>query len=163
MRVIYCASIVWLVVLFVGCETPPGFKQKPSLDVIYSGKIDGGLFTNEFVFKVWHHHPGTVHRGTVHMQATGAHINGGKPVSERFSFDAWPPNEENARTFRFDIDRIGPELRIRFDLDVLTEETGEFRTFAFWKDAEWDNEARAAEIQRQVDAMMEEGERGGSP
>lgn len=159
MRIAYCVCVLLSVAVLAGCESPPGFRQKPSLDVVYSGQIQGGLLTNEFVFKVWHHHPGTVHRGTVHMRATGEHINGGKPVSERFSFDAWPPNEENAREFRFKVDRRGPELQIRFDIDITTEETEKLEAVAFWKDAAWDDEAEAAEIQRQIDEIMREQKR----
>lgn len=158
MRITCCVSLLLVAVFAAGCEQLQKKPQeKPALNIGYSGKAVAGLLSHDFVFKIWHYYPGTVHNGVVQVQATGTYVNGGKPVSETFSFDAWPPNEENARTFKFKVDRPGADLQIRFDIEVRTEETGERNPFAiFWADSGWDEEAGKAEIRKGLKALQQQ-------
>ena len=139
MRITCCVSLLLVALLTPGCDQLDQLREKPILDLMYSGRAVSGVFSNEFVFKVWHHHPGTVHNGSCLV----------------YSVDAWPPSEENARTFKFKIDQLGPDLQIRFEIEVQTAETKELDTFAIWTDSNWDAEARSAELRKKVEEAIQ--------
>lgn len=156
-RITCCVCLLIVALFAAGCEQLQKKPQKkPGLAVGYSGKPQSWLFSNEFNFKIWHHYPGTVHNGVVRMRATGTYVNGGEPVLETFSFDAWPPNEENARTFKFEIDRLGPDLQICLDVSIQAKEIAESDVFVVWVNSGWDEEAREAAYQRRIAEILNE-------
>ena len=159
MRIICCVSLL-LAVSLAGCGQGDDLLgqlerslEKPGLDIVHQGQsVEGwkGFFVlehdDEFVYKIWHQHPGTVHNGVLRVQVTSLNINKGEPVSRVFSFDAWPPNKENAQTFKFPIGgqlgvlSLGSSLQIQFDVKVQTEETEEFTGSSFWTTDGWSEE-----------------------
>ena len=158
---ITCYVCLLLVVAFAaGCEQPrqkPAEKpaEKPALAVMYSGKASSGLFSQQFVLKVWHQHPGTVHNGVMHIKVTYPYASE-ENTQRTFSFDAWPPNEENARTFKFTHGPFVLASIVQFDFDVQTAETAEEDTFtAIWTGAGWAEGAEKAEIQKQFEVLRQ--------
>jgi len=128
--------IIALAIKFIDPLHPVEEEQPPiPLSVEFTGQIQHGLLSSsEFVFRIWHNYPGTLHAGTLHVMVRGEHVNGGEPKTEIFSFDSWPPNEENARSFRFKIDKVAP---LRVGMQVVAEECDALFT-RDWTGTGWD-------------------------
>ncbi len=159
MRITCCVCLLLVTVFAAGCAQP---REKPTLKVWHSGNWSPGIFSSEFVLKVWHQHPGTVHNGVMHIKVTFLHASE-ENTQRTFSFDTWPPNEENARTFRFERGPLAVSPIVRFDIDVQTEETVEGGAFtAIWAISGWVKEADKAEFLKQFEALQQQSE-GASP
>jgi hypothetical protein len=99
----------------------------PELDLKWSCKAVNGFLDHYLSLKVWHQHTGTIRNGKLTVTVSGEHLKGNNK-EEVWSFDSWPPNESEAKTFdSFILDTMDPEkLKLTVRIDVTSADTKPF-------------------------------------
>ncbi len=138
-RLIWLAMSVSL--LFLGaCEEVRKAQQaaKPELDVKVTGGACSGFANYYFRLNIWHQHTGTIKNGKLTVTVSGSHLKGDKK-EEVWSFDSWPPNKSETKTFDdFLLDTIGPDLKLTFTISVVSADTRPYSGTFIWSGTKWE-------------------------
>ena len=109
----------------------------PALDAKVSGAALSGFVDYYFSLKVWHQHTGTIRNGKLTVTVSGSHLKGNRKV-EVWSFDSWPPNKSETKTFdNFLLDTIGPDLKLTVQIDIVSADTRPYSETYMWSGTNW--------------------------